>query len=422
MAIKWKSSSSATGENVTSVVYNVNGSSVGTIYRVKKSDVNTTNHYVWAKPYSKYLRNFNSGGTASVSVTAHDEPAQTNGTKGTAPAASGTTEGTVTPSTLYYGDSVTISSTASSYHVRQINLGATPTNAAILTTNAPYSFTFTGGTLPSVTCCFLPDAQVMVSLDGATRNISDIQPGDPVVTYNKLTRELQLTECYQVYTRVVSSMVELAFSDDSSLILTHDHPIYDINLNPYCANGVYGQTFEKEDRSLYDIQVLKGDNTSKLLMGTARLDFEPDITTYDISVLQGSTIIVDGVVCMSAQDSQIENFEDENVIFKNRQILATSGTKASGGGTADPNACTTLCSGRIGETICCASSSRSIGKIVFCCTSSSASDCGASCSGNEAVIFCADCSASKSLSCVDCSATTDSCDAACSTSTSTMFC
>lgn len=79
-------------------------------------------------------------------------------------------------------------------------------------------------------CCFVEGTQVMISLDGQTKNIEDIQAGEQVVSYNVETGENYLTTVSKAITNNSSKfMAHVEFENGSELDMTEYHPIYTQN-------------------------------------------------------------------------------------------------------------------------------------------------------------------------------------------------
>ena len=79
-------------------------------------------------------------------------------------------------------------------------------------------------------CCFVAGTQVMISLDGQTKNIEDIQEGEQVVSYDVKTGENYLaTVSKTIINNGSRNMAHIEFEDGSELDMTQYHPIYTQN-------------------------------------------------------------------------------------------------------------------------------------------------------------------------------------------------
>ena len=79
-------------------------------------------------------------------------------------------------------------------------------------------------------CCFVEGTQVMISLDGQTKNIEDIQAGEQVVSYNVKTGENYMTTVSKAITNNSSKfMAHVEFENGTELDMTEYHPIYTQN-------------------------------------------------------------------------------------------------------------------------------------------------------------------------------------------------
>lgn len=373
MAIKYGTNS------VTSIVY---GSSTVKKVISYTSGVTSTNNVVWEKPYTFTLKNQTSG-TVTVKRNTTNEPSATTGTLGVVSALS------TQSYSVYYEDYIVCSPSVSSYIVDG--------NASLRP-----NYTVTANHTMTISCCFLPDAQVLVDLEGGTQDIAEIKSGDTVITYNKITGKLQETECFEVYTRIVTEIAKINFTDNSFLILTTDHVVYDSELNDYCVDGIAHTALP------LSTNLLTKDGT-KTVESIEILQLAEPTTTYDISVLQGSTIIVDDIVCISALDN---NMQDINFININSENMQKAFLR-SVGDTAQPNACNWRCSTSSSGSSCltCSSSAR----LVLCDNN---------CSSSNQSTLCLYCSGSTSGSCANCSSSTEiqTCTTPCSASLLSTSC
>lgn len=127
------------------------------------------------------------------------------------------------------------------------------------------------------TCCFIAGTQVLMTLDGQTKNIEDVRVGDKVVSYDINTKENYITEVGRVI--VHENTIDIAeVTFDSGMVLTMNayHPLY-------CENGFKSITRYANYDELVVGDVVKTVNGWSAITNINRYNSEP-IVTYNIDV------------------------------------------------------------------------------------------------------------------------------------------
>ena len=79
-------------------------------------------------------------------------------------------------------------------------------------------------------CCFAPGTQILISLDGKTKNIESLQKGDEIVAYNIKTKENYLATVKKlIINRNTTDIAEITFENGTQLKMNAYHPIYTKN-------------------------------------------------------------------------------------------------------------------------------------------------------------------------------------------------
>lgn len=79
-------------------------------------------------------------------------------------------------------------------------------------------------------CCFEAGTKVLMSLEGETKNIEDIQPGDQVISYDLETGKFYLTEVNKLITNnMVTDVAEIILENDDKVRMNAYHPILTTN-------------------------------------------------------------------------------------------------------------------------------------------------------------------------------------------------
>ena len=79
-------------------------------------------------------------------------------------------------------------------------------------------------------CCFIAGTQVLIDLDGNTKNIEDIRPGDSAIAYNLTEEKNYLAIVKEVHVKHdVTDVAIVNFENGATLIMNAYHPIYTVN-------------------------------------------------------------------------------------------------------------------------------------------------------------------------------------------------
>lgn len=87
-----------------------------------------------------------------------------------------------------------------------------------------------GSTYQGLTCCFEKGTQVLTSLNGNTKNIEDIQPGDNIISYNEDTKEFFETKVLSLKNNPnVIDVAEIYLENGNYIRMNAYHPILTID-------------------------------------------------------------------------------------------------------------------------------------------------------------------------------------------------
>lgn len=126
-----------------------------------------------------------------------------------------------------------------------------------------------GGSLNTATyvCCFMPGSQVMLNINGDTKNIEDIKSGDRVLSYNIFTDTFYEVIVQQLLiNKNTTHLAQVFLENGFQLEMNEYHPIY-------TENGFHSLT----NHNGYDTLVI-GDNV-KTNNGWSKII---DIKTYQV--------------------------------------------------------------------------------------------------------------------------------------------
>lgn len=127
-------------------------------------------------------------------------------------------------------------------------------------------------------CCLVAGTQVMISLDGETRNIEAIEAGDSVVSYNIKTAENYITQVVSlVVNRYSIGMAHVEFADGRVLDMTVYHPLY-------TKNGWHSITNKDGYDTLVVGDMVKTANGWVEIVKITRYNFTTPVTTYTLDV------------------------------------------------------------------------------------------------------------------------------------------
>ena len=91
-------------------------------------------------------------------------------------------------------------------------------------------------------CCFGEDTKI--STENGVKNIKDVNIGDLVWSYNFEINEKELKKVTQIVAPMHDNIVHIILSNDTTIVLTTDHPLYTndgtlVSYNPYETNEWY---------------------------------------------------------------------------------------------------------------------------------------------------------------------------------------
>lgn len=151
-------------------------------------------------------------------------------------------------------------------------------------------FTFLFACMYNSVECLLPGTQILVDVDGTTKNIEDLQVGDTVITYNK--GKYVAAELDKVVDIKHNYYVDVIFEDDTKISISADHAILTEegwkSYRPFLTETPENvQPFYTGDKVLVNGEYIKIKNII--------LYSKPDTVMYNIGVKGHNNYIANGV-------------------------------------------------------------------------------------------------------------------------------
>lgn len=180
---------------------------------------------------------------------------------------------------MTWADWVNSSYNTAGYYVNGNNIcNASAQFIALNSTKVVSTDTIQNGKAYTLTsCCFVAGTQVLVSLDGKTKNIEDMEVGDTVISYN-----IETGENYEAYVHALIrntysiAMAKVEFENGSVLEMTDYHPIY-------TENGWRSLTDERYEKFLLGDIVKCSEGWTKVIK-ISMYKLPEAITTYTLDV------------------------------------------------------------------------------------------------------------------------------------------
>lgn len=149
-------------------------------------------------------------------------------------------------------------------------------------------------------CCFIAGSQVMLDIDGNTKNIEMIQKGDTVLAYNIFTDTFyEVTVQKLIINTNTTDLAQVFLENGSSLEMNEYHPIYTkegfhslTNYNNYETLSIGDEVKVFDDWSkIVDIKTYHVD-TPIITYNLAVKDFNEiqDDDTYDTFIVNGAVV------------------------------------------------------------------------------------------------------------------------------------
>ena len=133
-------------------------------------------------------------------------------------------------------------------------------------------------------CCFVPGTQVLMSIDGETKAIEDVKPGDEIVSYNVETGENYVARVVGVgINRNSTHMAKVYFENGTKVEMTSYHPLY-------TKEGFHSITNYMGYDTLVEGDLVKTVNGWSEVVEIELYTTEP-ITTYNLAVKDFNEII-----------------------------------------------------------------------------------------------------------------------------------
>lgn len=138
--------------------------------------------------------------------------------------------------------------------------------------------------------CLLPGTQILVNVDGTTKNIEDLQVGDTVITYNK--GKYVAAELDKVVDVKHNYYIDVTFEDNTKISISADHAILTEegwkSYRPFLTETPENiQPFYIGDKVLINGEYIKIKNII--------LNSKPDTVMYNIGVKGHNNYIANGV-------------------------------------------------------------------------------------------------------------------------------
>ena len=131
----------------------------------------------------------------------------------------------------YYEDinSITIAGTGGLSDIREVEVYSQSASLTMASTDS-------GIEKHNSTGCFVEGTMILMA-DGTTKLVELLQLGDKVIVFNHLTGEYEVSEIWMMLhadlEREVRKVVNLNFSDGSTLRITYEHGLFDRTINRY---------------------------------------------------------------------------------------------------------------------------------------------------------------------------------------------
>ena len=127
-------------------------------------------------------------------------------------------------------------------------------------------------------CCFIAGTQILIDLDGNTKNIENMKPGDIAVSYDLNKQINYLAIVKDIYTKVdVTDIAVVTFDNGSQLTMNAYHPIY-------TSNGWHSLTNHKNYDTLLIGDICKTENGWSEIIDINRFNSKP-IIMYSLDVV-----------------------------------------------------------------------------------------------------------------------------------------
>ena len=141
----------------------------------------------------------------------------------------------------------------------------------------------------STSCCVVAGTSILTSLEGDSKPIESIQPGDFVVSYNPKTQEQYLTQVDKLIINENSiEMVDLTLENGYSICMTDYHPVY-------TKTGFHSLTDKQYELLTMDDEVLTNEGWSKIV-SINRYNIPERITTYTLALRDINELVDNDIV------------------------------------------------------------------------------------------------------------------------------
>lgn len=139
----------------------------------------------------------------------------------------------------------------------------------------------------STICCFVPGSQVLIDLNGNTKNIEEIKKGDIVISYDIFKDIFYEVEVQNlIINNHTINMAEIFFDNGNTLIMNAYHPLY-------TKTGFHSLTNHEGYATLVIGDEVKTNDGWSEILNIRRFTVDTPMTTYNLATKNFDEIIDD---------------------------------------------------------------------------------------------------------------------------------
>lgn len=152
------------------------------------------------------------------------------------------------------------------------------------------------GVTLAYTCCFIAGSQILISLDGKTKNIETLKDGDPIVIYNESEKKFEMSVIDKLIIKPnVTDQAQVILEDGTFVTMNAYHPLLTVE-------GYHSITNYKELPTLTENDILITTKGQKKIKQIIRTKISPT-TMYNLSVMsEHHNFIVNSIVAHNASE------------------------------------------------------------------------------------------------------------------------
>ena len=129
-----------------------------------------------------------------------------------------------------------------------------------------------------VDCCFAPGTQILMTLDGITKNIEEVKKGDKVISYNIFTNTFyEVIVQKLIINEHTVNMAEVSFNNGKTLIMNAYHPLY-------TKTGFHSITNHEGYATLVVGDEVKTDEGWSQITDIRRYTLDTPMITYNLAI------------------------------------------------------------------------------------------------------------------------------------------